>query len=248
MKRTLATSLLLFAAVGIALGVGAPAKHSTSLSARSNNPPPDVLFEGAGTLQLGPQGCVNLHADAGPIYALSETGGFQIGDRVFISGEVIEESTYCYPAIMPGIDVDTVQRFFEGAGMLEVGPQTCVDLVTDSGEVFALGNVDGYFFGDRVYVTGAVDEESQMCWPVIWPGIEDNTIAGFFEGVGVLVLGPQGCMAFAGLTGEFYVIENAGDFVPGDLVYITGVIDEDSDFCFPYIGPGLVDNTIDAAQ
>jgi len=133
------------------------------------------LFEECGKLAVGPQGCIVLATEDG-IFALENTGAFFPGDRACVVGAFVEQSDLCFPWNGPGVVMNTIQRYFEGCGVLAHGPQTCTILQTDDGEGFALGNLDGFFIGEYVYVTGAVNETSLMCWPASAQAIESNTI------------------------------------------------------------------------
>ncbi|MBN1514926.1 MAG: hypothetical protein JXB13_23145 [Phycisphaerae bacterium] len=199
-----------------------------------------------GVLGHGPQSCTMFHADSGESFAIGNTGGFFVGARVYVTGPIIEGVTMCWPASVPAIRNNTIQACFEGCGVLGLGPQSCTMFHADSGESFAIRNTGDFFIGDRVYVTGPVVEESMMCWPVIGPAIEDNTIQACFKGCGVLGHGPQSCTLFHADSGESFAIGNIGDFFVGDRVYVTGPVVEESMMCWPVIRPAIEDNTIGA--
>lgn len=209
--------------------------------------PPKIFFEGPGTLTFGPQTCLNFVADSGESYPVENTGGFGPGDRVFVAGVVIADSTMCFPVITDAIEDNTISAFVEAIGTITIGPQGCLRFVTDDGDGYFLQNTGGFLPGARVFVTGAVEPESTLCFPVIGAALVDNTIAAYFEGCGELGFGPQGCLAFFPFDqqGIFFLGELDG-FGPADLVHVTGVVDDDLILCFPIAGQAIPANTIEA--
>ncbi|MHC4949244.1 MAG: hypothetical protein ACYTG1_13480, partial [Planctomycetota bacterium] len=204
-------------------------------------------FSGCGELAIGPQGCVLLLADSGEIYAVANTGGFFPGDRVWVTGTINPASFLCFPATIPGIENNTIGECFEGCGTIVQGVE-CVLFQADAGGLYILDNLDGFSVGDRVEVTGCLNAP---CVSFCQQGdgcIRDNTIRPcpeqFFSGCGMLGIGPQSCLLFHAEGGQTFAVGNTGGFVPGDRVWVTGVIDPDSPLCFPVIIPGIADNTI----
>jgi hypothetical protein len=137
-----------------------------------------------------------------------------------------------------------VERY-AGFGRLQRAPQTCLAFVGDDGEAFFVENTDGFWEGDYVYVSGRIVEESSICFPVIGRALEDNTIQAAFAGCGTLEPAPQGCLGLAADTGESFLLENHEGFGLWDRVFVRGVVVEESDLCWPFIGTALEDNTID---
>ncbi len=203
-------------------------------------------FDGCGVLRLGPQTCILIHTDDGRAYAVENTGNFWPGEYVHVSGLIDEDALACWPASIPAIYDNTIGACFAGYGTLRRGPQGClVQFVADEGGTYVLDDNGDFWWGDRVYVTGAINEESMPCWPYDTPAIENNTIQGLFEGYGTLQRGPQGCfMQFVAEEGGTYVLDDYGDFWWGDRVYVTGAINEESMPCWPYDTPAIEDNTI----
>jgi len=144
-------------------------------------------FSGCGELGHGPQTCTMFHADSGESFAVGNTGGFWIGDYVYVAGLVVEDSLLCWPPVVPAVEDNAISACFAGCGVLGRGPQNCsIVFHADSGGTFTLDNVGSFTLGDRVYVTGAVNEDSMDCWPVTTPAIEDNTIRSCPTGYDVL--------------------------------------------------------------
>ena len=109
---------------------------------------------------------------------------------------------------------------FTGCGTLGPGPQGCVLFHADSGETFALQNV-GPVLAPRVFVRGEIEPNSFLCFPIIMPGLLNNTISLCFDDCGVLVQGVE-CVLFQSDGGGLYVLQNTGGFSVGDRVRVTG--------------------------
>jgi hypothetical protein len=218
-------------------------KHVDSVA-----PVPLKHFEGPGTLGIGPQGCTLFNADIGKSFAISDIGTFLPGDRVWASGVVDPKSFECFPVILPGLVKVTLVPYIEASGTLVYQPQRCIGVHLDSGATYPIDNVGDFFIGDRVFVRGWLEADSQMCFPVIRDALRDVKIEAFYAGTGTIGVGPQGCVLVHTDDGLSFSISNLGDFFIGDRVYVTGIVDEDSVACFPVILPELVDNTIAAAN
>lgn len=238
------TSVLVLAAAAArphgVVGEAAVGKAPVALT----NPAEEVTFSGCGVLAHGPQACLNFIADTGEAWLLENNGGFGVGDYVYVVGRIVEDSTICGPYVGPAIEDNTIAACFSGCGVLARGPQTCLVLQTDSGESYPVENTGEFWLGDYVYVSGPINEESQQCFPLITPGIENNTISACFSGCGVLARGPQTCLILHADSGEAYPVDNTGGFWEGDYVYVSGPINEESLQCFPLIMPGIEDNEI----
>jgi hypothetical protein len=207
-----------------------------------------ACFSGCGVLGRGPQNCtIVLYAENGFSYALDNLGDFFLGDYVYVSGPIDEDSLACWPVTMPKIVDNTIAACFSGCGVLAIGPQGCLTIHADSGEGYAVENGGDFFIGDYVHVSGWIDEDSLACWPASKPQIRDNTIVPCFSGCGFLGRGPQNCtVIFHSDDGPGYAVENLGDFFIGDYVYVNGPIDEDAMACWPAYMPKIEENTIDA--
>ena len=144
----------------------------------------------------------------------------------------------------PAGEVDPPKILFEGPGVLTIGPQGCSGFAPDGVEaVCIIQETGGFLPGDRVYVTGSLNQLSTLCLPVIFPGIESNTIARFVEGCATIGPGPQTCLTVQMDTGEafFYLglVQLPDDFGFGDELLVRGFVVEETNACFPIIGQGL---------
>ena len=116
----------------------------------------------------------------------------------------------------------TRPEYFDGCGVLRLGPQTCILIHTDDGRAYAVENTGNFWPGEYVHVSGLIDEDALACWPASIPAIYDNTIGACFAGTGTLGRGPQNCtVIFNADEGQSYVLDDYGDFFWGDRVYVT---------------------------
>lgn len=133
---------------------------------------------------------------------------------------------------------------FEGSGVLSIGPQGCPGFVPDDVDaLYLIEDTGGFLPGDHVYVTGSLNQLSTLCPPVLFPGIESNTIARFVEGCATIGPGPQSCLNVQLDTGEtfFYLglVQLPDDIGFGDELRVRGFVVEETNACFPIIGTGL---------
>jgi hypothetical protein len=204
-----------------------------------------ACFRGCGVLERGPQTCVTFTADdTGEYFFLDNTAPYMEGDRVHVVGPIVEDSTICSPLVGRAIEDNTICGCFSGCGLLAVGPQSCVRFVADSGESYFVENTGLFWAGDYVHVSGPVRDDSQLCFPLIGPAIEDNRISACFADCGTLHRGPQSCVTFLADTGDAYFLGNSGAYWPGDRVFVNGPINEESWRCYPLIGRAIERNTV----
>ncbi len=203
------------------------------------------IYSGCGVVAFGPQSCLKFLGDDGHNFFLDPSSGLLPGEYVYIQAEVDKNSLICFPFVAPALVDITVSACFEEAGVLGRGPQSCMTLTTlTGGETYLIENTGGFFHGAQVYVKGGLVEDSAMCFPVIGDAIVDNEIYRFVDECGTLGFGPQGCLLFNADSGDSYAIENVGNFLPGQRVRVAGVVEEESQLCFPATIPAVVDNII----
>lgn len=136
---------------------------------------------------------------------------------------------------------------FRGCGVLEPGPQSCVNFHADTGEVFALENSGPFFNGGHVWVRGEIDPHSILCFPVTVPALLNNTIGPCFEGCGLLVQGVE-CILFHSDNGSLYVLDNLGGHAVGDRVFVRGCLNAN---CVTFCQQGsgcIADNDIEPCE
>ena len=142
----------------------------------------DALFDGTGTLAMGPQGCTVFHPDAGGTFVLDDLGGFIPGDRVHVIGGMPADAFGCFPAMIPRIDNATVFAAFEACGTTSIGPQGCPALLAEDGTLFVLDTASPFGFQAHVFVAGFVNPASFACLPFQGPAIENASFAPCFAG------------------------------------------------------------------
>ena len=143
--------------------------------------------------------------------------------------------------ILPTVHVYAQERV-DICGRLVQGAE-CLLFEADGGGRFVLDNVGTFDPGDRVRVTGDLDPS---CATTCLEGdgcIQNNTIGACtseFVACGTLVQGVQ-CVLFETADGSRYLLENEGNFGPGDRVRVSGDLDPE---CFTVCleGEGCIQN------
>lgn len=132
---------------------------------------------------------------------------------------------------------------FSACGTLGPGPQGCILFHAESGETYALENVDPVP-ANRVWVRGVIETYSYLCFPIVMPALLNNTISICFDQCGVLVQGVE-CILFRSDNGELYAIENTGGHAVGEYVRVRGGLNPMcATFCMQ--GSGCIEgNTIE---
>lgn len=126
------------------------------------------------------------------------------------------------------------------------GFPSCLLHVADDGQIVRPFNLDGFRAGDRVVVSGLVDEFSaSICNSTITPNLSENTIERCFAECGTLVE-VGGCLRFDSDRGGAFIVPGAELFEDGARVFVrgTGISgiencggDDLSIVAFPYIAP-----------
>lgn len=209
--------------------------------------PPKTLVELCGVLGPGPQGCTVVQGFHGRAYPIANTGPFRGGDVVFVSGTLVEDSTLCFPVVLPAIEDNTIEPCFAGCGTLQMGPQGCIIFVPDQGGPgFVLENLGDASIGDRIYVEGPIRGDSSACFPFVEVlMIENNLALECFTGCGTLAAGIV-CNVFVADSGEVYALSNFGPFAPVERVFVLGGIEPDSPYCNDIPQPGIRVRRIDS--
>lgn len=243
MFKTTRRESLSFRTVAVALGLVMLAGASTF--AQPQPQPPILLIQDCGTIGPGPQGCLLFTTDAGQSYALNLTSPVLASRRLWITGTVDPLNLGCFPAQIPILDVISSGACFSECGELASGPQGCPILRYNNGGDFVfIENIGGAAYGDKIWVKGCYNRQSQICGPFTAPGVEDNRVGKCFAGCGRLVQGIE-CVLFKADGGGLYQLSNLGAFGPGDYVYVEGCVNPlCASFCFPPDGC-IQDNTIE---
>jgi hypothetical protein len=181
-----------------------------------------------GSLVQG-SGCVLFQADSGGSFVLDTIDGFAPGDRVHVEGTT---DVACVPSCLSATGCITVSTIgpcaaqFSACGTLvQIG--VCVLFQTDNSATYVLDQMDGFFTGDRVQVTGTLDPNCvHSCSPTNGCVTVSAIVscATPFSTCGVLTQRAQ-CVAFVADTGGTFTLETVGGFVAGDRVRVTGTVD-----------------------
>ncbi|MGE3181162.1 MAG: hypothetical protein AB7N71_05985, partial [Phycisphaerae bacterium] len=129
-------------------------------------------------------------------------------------------------------------------GRMQPGPQGCLQFITDDfSSAFFISNNGGVPFGTRVFVTGILNPQSQICPPLTGPGIENAIVGPCVSACGTIVPGIL-CNLFVTDDGQSYVLENEGTFNVGDRVWVRGRRVPQLPCGPAFSGPGIADNDI----
>lgn len=115
-------------------------------------------FEGCGQLKAGVEaGCVLFEIAGGTSFLIYETGGFQVGDSVYVSGTV---DPTCISICMQGMGciypdyIESCDTNIDECGVL-VPSIECPLFETESGTIHIISYAGGFNAGDTVRVRGA---------------------------------------------------------------------------------------------
>lgn len=216
----------------------------------------NIPYSGCGTLWPGAE-CPTFIGDDGAMFSLPGGGGFSLGDRVFVVGEICSEC----PSICQQGSVFEISRieacFFHppspfvfsecGTLVFTVGPTPCVLFESDSGGLYLIENFGGFAPGDRVRVSteNITTPCVSFCTARLAGCIDDNLIQPCFDpplildACGSLVSVPFGkgsCIAFQTDDGSRWMLDDQGGFELGDRLHVTGSVSNCSPLCGDVIG------------
>lgn len=191
-------------------------------------------FEGCGRLVPGIV-CTQFLAEDGNAYALENYGSFGTETEVWVRGGLNPHSALCPPLPeFPGIEGNTIGRCFRGCGRLGPGPQGCPVFTPDGATHGLFIENTGIFPAPaRIWVTGCLNPESQLCLPFTAPGIEDNRVCACYDGCGRIIQGP-GCVLFEDDNKQTFWVENLDGIAVGARVHVNGCLG-------PQVTPCLID-------
>mgnify|MGYP006277685171 CR=1 FL=1 len=231
-----------------------------------------VLVQGSTCVLFAPAQ-PNPGIDGDHLFALDNYGPFSVGDSVFVAGLLDTDCVTDCPdadACITENIIDVCQPGpppewpIEGCGILIQGTE-CVllDLFSfpDSlGGLFVVENQGSFGVGDTVFVAGMlIPDCPNICMEgdgcivanIIEPCEPDPPSDFPFAGCGVLSQG-TGCVLFTpahwnhpgGGWVERFVLDNYGAFVPGDSVFVEGLVSLDCDPGCPEAIGCIVENSI----
>ncbi len=205
-------------------------------------PPPPPQFSACGILVQG-QNCILFSPEGygDTAFVLDNYSIFQVGDTIFVSGDLeVGCETDCIGA-MGCIYNNTIAPCqtpppppfpFAGCGLLVQGTN-CVlfspGFAIDT--LFTLANYGAFQAGDTVFVIGDLFHQPDSICVDAWGHIDNevielcqDTVPDVFAGCGYLYE-DQGCVIFQPENHtEGYLLYNYQDFGPGDTVYVEGEI------------------------
>lgn len=142
---------------------------------------------------------------------------------------------------------------FSGCGVVtHVTQGGCWHFVADCGTEFGLRNFGDFSIGDTIWVTGAVDPDTEFCFPQVQlPQIPDPRVGACVTVTGELLNGPPCYAAPCPLrirtsAGAIYDVENTEGFNVGDRVTVEGGLISYSSFANTSQG-FIFGNTIERA-
>ncbi|HDS00730.1 MAG TPA: T9SS type A sorting domain-containing protein [candidate division Zixibacteria bacterium] len=217
------------------------------------------IFAGCGYLYED-QGCIIFQPlDQPNGYLLYNYGDFGPGDTVFVDGEVVDCGTVCNVVgcidnpIIDSCTAPPPPTIAECGVIIETPDCPLFVPFTWFNSYFVLSDYGGYSPGDSVFVSGIISElpDTLDCsGPVGYIQVDSIGPCGGSPGPqysGIGYLGYEGsCLVYYDLYEYYtsYVLENYGDFVAGDTVYVDGTFGVDCDFNCSDTALCLFDNTI----
>ncbi len=215
-------------------------------------------FSGCGEIVLFFECGFGLVTDEGQSFLLSSIGGFNIGDKVFATGTINPDCEQGFPIFCDGIPclenavLEPCGEPFAGCGQIVQLIECGFALQTDE-SLFLLSSIEPFSVGDTVFAEGTIIPDCDQGFPLFCDGIpclDGATLSpcgNTFEGCGTLQIGPQGCTIFVpGDNDVAYVLQNYGNFGPGDNVFVKGPINDDVIGCFPVAIPLIENDDIQA--
>lgn len=163
--------------------------------------------------------CTIFEADDGRNFILSNTGSFQLGDRIYAEGTIPSGTAgVCNEVVYPLLNNTLVRPGFAGIGTVERQGNS-FRLRTDDGRLYGLRNRGGFNAGARVYVRGWVATGQNP------PLIDQNVIGVPVSGFGRYIGTSSSDRRILGEDGVTYRLDGlSARFVEfGEHVYFEGI-------------------------
>ncbi|MCB9853863.1 MAG: hypothetical protein H6819_12255 [Phycisphaerales bacterium] len=203
----------------------------------------DFFYQACGELVNtgGIPDCIVHVADDGTTVRPSDLAGFDVGDRVVVSGTISgSTASICDLTVTPNLSVTTIDRCFAECGTL-VDSGGCLRFESDRGGAFLVVGSDAFEPGDRVFVSGPGTDGAGACNGEDLPNVAFPTIAECTEATGRIV-NTFGCTYLLTGDGRGFDFFTIRDFSVGDYVTIAG--DASSGQLGPCNNPLLFSNSI----
>ncbi|MCK5126966.1 MAG: T9SS type A sorting domain-containing protein [candidate division Zixibacteria bacterium] len=223
----------------------------------------DIPFFAFGVIIQG-ENCVLFEEGmTGDRLLLDNYGTFIVGDSVCVEGTLELDCESDCIDIIGCVEVNEIidcsnnqpdSTYYQGRGVLTQATDCVLFCEAQTGALLYLDDLGNFGDGDTVCVDGILDMSCETSCSDAQGCITVNLIVScgsnpqdYIELPGVLVQ-VENCLLFApgGMNTNGFVLDNYGDFVEGDEVYVTGMVDLDCQTdCVGAFGC-INDNTIEA--
>ncbi|MCA9256942.1 MAG: hypothetical protein KDA33_14940 [Phycisphaerales bacterium] len=165
--------------------------------------------------------CVLHQADDGTLVRPSTLSGYDVGDRVVVSG-TIDESTasICNLTVTPNLAVTAVDRCFAECGVL-VDAGGCRRFESDRGGAFLVDGAEDFEAGARVFVVSPGTSGAALCNGEELQIVAFPIISECAQETGRIV-STFGCVHLLTTDGRGVDFLNQGGYEVGDYVTISG--------------------------
>lgn len=190
-------------------------------------------FEGCGVIVQFIECGWGLQTDDA-VYLLDSIAPFNVGDTVFAKGIIVPDckdgTIFCdeIPCLKE-VSLSNCLTFW-GCGTLGIHFECGNSLLLDDGTMFLIDSFGDFEIGDTVFAEGVIDfscsDGNPFCEGI--PCLLDVTLkpcSKTFAGCGTLFDIVECGLGFAAPTGETFLLENAGEFQAGDVVFVSGTIE-----------------------
>jgi len=195
--------------------------------------------------------CTLFEADDGRTFILYTTGGFQLGDRIYVEGTIPGGvAGSCNEVPYSFLDNTVTRPGFAGIGTVE-GSVFSFRLRTDDGRLYGLRNRGKFPIGARVYVRGWVSTTSTP--PLIDENVIGVPVSGFGRYIGA---NPSDRRILGENEVTYRLAGSSARFVEfGDHIYFEGirgntvggatnVLNSTGRYAFHATGPVVLENGV----
>lgn len=135
-----------------------------------------------GTLTAGPPGCLIFELDNDDSFFIENTGGFGVGDTIFVRGIINPSSEICDPFISVAIEQNIVGECIDECGRIVMTESGCPLFITEEIGAFYIENLSGYPIGPRMSLLGGLSSDGPPCADPAAPLVIGNTIRDDCQG------------------------------------------------------------------
>ena len=188
-------------------------------------------------------GCPSLLTADGSRFDLLTFGPFAEGDFVSVQGALDEEING--GCSQPLVNFNSIKEAFGDAGTLVNDPTCGPIFVADTiGIKFVLDNTGAFQVGDRVVVTGQIDNECSGPSGCATPCLRGNSIGALTTACGSIDFGPAECLVFTPDDGSAsFALEFANFSIPGPL-FVAGTLEAPGTLCDDGAGTSVMRHNV----